>query len=327
MRKNIFSLLRIPIVVFIVMVFLFSAVYSQTINVKDYIKEKFPSIFSFYLSSLEDLDSYEKEFIDLLEKLPEEKQEYYAKEVYKNGFSLELLEKLKRGKTFEESTLEWNKEKEEKSIVKTKEKPKEEVPEEGIALTPTPKTPEILELPEIQIPEIPVIKFPKIPKIPVPTIPVMPKTTEEVTEPSPTIQFRSLSTGTFLVKKLSGGYGELTIENGRDLDAVGVLASSRELKIPLIAVYIQSEDSFTIKGIEDDMYTIYFTLGEDWDSDLEKFTRKATYARFEEELEFETTETATEIRYMTFTVTLHPVVGGTAETEPVREADFPELSN
>lgn len=150
---------------------------------------------------------------------------------------------------------------------------------------------------------------------------------EEVTEPSPTIQFRSLSTGTFLVKKLSGGYGELTIENGRDLDAVGVLASSRELKIPLIAVYIQSEDSFTIKGIEDDMYTIYFTLGEDWDSDLEKFTRKATYARFEEELEFETTETATEIRYMTFTVTLHPVVGGTAETEPVREADFPELSN
>ena len=123
MRKNTFYLLRIPIVVFIVMVFLFSAVYSQPINVKDYIKEKFPSIFSFYLSSLEDLDSYEKEFIDLLEKLPEEKQEYYAKEVYKNGFSLELLEKLKKGKTF---------------VVKTKEKPKEEVPEEGVALTPTP---------------------------------------------------------------------------------------------------------------------------------------------------------------------------------------------
>ncbi len=150
-----------------------------------------------------------------------------------------------------------------------------------------------------------------------------PEATEEVTEPSPTIQFRSLSTGTFLVKKISGGYGELTIENGRGLDAVGVLASSREPKIPLLAVYIQSEDSFTIKGIEDDMYTLYFTLGEDWDSDLEKFTRKTTYARFEEELKFETTRTM----YTTFTVTLHPVVGGTAETEPVSEADFPELSN
>jgi len=73
------------------MIFLFSAVYSQTINVKDYIKDKFPSIFGFYLSSFEDLDVYEKEFIDLLQKLPGEEQECYAKEVYKNGFSLELL--------------------------------------------------------------------------------------------------------------------------------------------------------------------------------------------------------------------------------------------
>ena len=126
MRKDIFYLLRIPIVVFIVMIFLFSAVYSQTIDMKDYIKDKFPTIFNFYLSSLKDLDSYEKEFIDLLQKLPEEEQEYYAKEVYKNGFSLELLEKLKKGKTFEESTLDWDKEKEEKSIVKTKEKIKVE---------------------------------------------------------------------------------------------------------------------------------------------------------------------------------------------------------
>ena len=75
-----------------------SASISQTVNVKDYIKDKFPSIFSFYLSSLEDLDSYEKEFIDLLEKLPEKEQEYYAKEVYKNGFSLGLLENVKEGK-------------------------------------------------------------------------------------------------------------------------------------------------------------------------------------------------------------------------------------
>jgi len=290
--------------------------------VKDYIKEKFPSIFSFYLSSLEDLDSYEKEFIDLLEKLPEEKQEYYAKEVYKNGFSLELLEKLKKGKTFEEPTSDWNKEKEEKSVVKTKEKPKKEAPKEGVALASTPKTPKLPELPEI-----PVIEFPKIeiPKIPVPPIPVMPKATEEVTEQSPTIKSGSLSTGTFLVKKLSGGYGELKIENGRDLDAIGVLASSREPKIPLIAVYIQSEDSFTVEGIKDDMYTLYFTLGEDWDSDMKKFTRKTTYARFEDQLEFKTTRTATEIRYTVFTVTLHPVTGGAAETKPVSEADFPEL--
>jgi S1-C subfamily serine protease/Flp pilus assembly protein TadD len=135
-RKNIFFLINILIIVFIIGL-LFLTVSSQTINVKDYIKDKFPSVFSFYLSSLEDLDSYEKEFIDLLEKLPGEEQGYYAKEVYKNGFSLELLEKLKKGKIFEEPTLDWNKikekyeatkEKDEESVVKTEEKPIESLP-------------------------------------------------------------------------------------------------------------------------------------------------------------------------------------------------------
>jgi len=101
MKRNIFTLL---IVVSILIVFSTLIFASGTIDVKDYIKDKFPSIFSFYLSSLEDLDSYEKEFIDLLEKLPEEEQKYYAKEVYKNGFSLELLKEVKEGKKVQIST-------------------------------------------------------------------------------------------------------------------------------------------------------------------------------------------------------------------------------
>jgi len=71
---------------------------SGTINVRDYIKDKFPPVFSLYLSSLDDLDSYEKEFIDLLEKLPEEEQDYYAKKVYEYGFYREILEIVKEGK-------------------------------------------------------------------------------------------------------------------------------------------------------------------------------------------------------------------------------------
>ena len=95
MKKNITCLLLVTI---IIVIFCLTVSSSQTINVKDYIKDKFPSAFSLYLSSLEDLDSYEKEFIDLLENLPEEEQKYYAKEIYKNGFSLELLEDVKEGK-------------------------------------------------------------------------------------------------------------------------------------------------------------------------------------------------------------------------------------
>ena len=96
MKRNIFILLIVASILIVFSTLIFA---SGTIDVKDYIKDKFPSIFIFYLSSLEDLDSYEKEFIDLLEKLPKEEQEYYAKEVYKNGFSLELLENIKKGKT------------------------------------------------------------------------------------------------------------------------------------------------------------------------------------------------------------------------------------
>jgi len=96
MKRNIFIWL---IAMSILIVFSASVFASGTINVKDYAKDKFPAIFSFYLSSLEDLDSYEKEFIDLLQELPKEEQEYYAKKVYKNGFSLELLENIKEGKT------------------------------------------------------------------------------------------------------------------------------------------------------------------------------------------------------------------------------------
>jgi len=69
---------------------------SETINLKDYIKDKFPSvIYNIYLASLDELDPYEKEFIDILQNLLEDTQRYYAKEVYNNGFTQELLEKVR----------------------------------------------------------------------------------------------------------------------------------------------------------------------------------------------------------------------------------------
>ena len=96
MNKKVISYL---LIITIILNLFCLTIVSQTTNVNDYIKDKFPSIFNFYLSSFEDLDVYEKEFIDLLEKLPGKEQEYYAKEVYKNGFSLELLKSIKEGKT------------------------------------------------------------------------------------------------------------------------------------------------------------------------------------------------------------------------------------
>jgi len=99
MKKNIICLLLITIIISIFCLSI-TVSSSQTINVKNYIKDKFPPIFCFYLSSLQGLDSYEKEFIDLLQKLLKEEQECYAKEIYKNDFSPELLKNIKEGKTF-----------------------------------------------------------------------------------------------------------------------------------------------------------------------------------------------------------------------------------
>jgi len=113
MKKNITCLLLIIIIISISCLSL-TVSSSQTINVNDYIKDKFPPIFRFYLSSLQDLDPYEKEFIDLLQKLPKEEQEYYAKEVYKNGFPPELLKSIKEGKTFTTEELFESEEKEKK---------------------------------------------------------------------------------------------------------------------------------------------------------------------------------------------------------------------
>ena len=96
-NKSFLSLFLITFMLFCVILLNTSFIFaSETIKVKDYIKGKFPIIFSIYLTSLGELDEFEKEFIDLLQNLPEEEQKNLAKEVYNDGFTLEILEKVKK---------------------------------------------------------------------------------------------------------------------------------------------------------------------------------------------------------------------------------------
>jgi len=93
MKRNIFIWLIAMSILIVFSTLIFA---SETINVRDYIKGKFPTIFNIYLAPLGELDEYEKEFIDLLQDLPEEEQKNYAKEVYGDGFSKDILEKIKK---------------------------------------------------------------------------------------------------------------------------------------------------------------------------------------------------------------------------------------
>lgn len=142
--------------------------------------------------------------------------------------------------------------------------------------------------------------------------------------PSPTPTPRRLATGTFI--KQAGernGLGELSIDNGQELDAVAVLSDLNGA--PRIAVYIRSNEAFTIAGIPDGAYHLYFSVGEDWDSGSARFTRRTGFFRFEDSLPFETVPTETGQQYTVWQVTLHGVVGGTAQTDSVPEEEFPNL--
>lgn len=68
---------------------------SSPIHVNHYLADRFPAVFSLYLSSLADLDEREMEFVDLLEALPENEQRRFVQEVYEKGFSLKILESLR----------------------------------------------------------------------------------------------------------------------------------------------------------------------------------------------------------------------------------------
>jgi N-acetylmuramoyl-L-alanine amidase len=91
MKKSNFS-----IFVLILMLLIFTSIsFSSPIHIYDYLGGKFPTIFSLYLASLDELTTEEKEFVNLVESLPPGEQEAYAREVYQNGFSEDLLNNLK----------------------------------------------------------------------------------------------------------------------------------------------------------------------------------------------------------------------------------------
>lgn len=113
--------------------------------------------------------------------------------------------------------------------------------------------------------------------------------------------------------------GQLNIENGLDRDAVAVLT---QVDGPWqVAVYVQNHTTYTISGIPDNTYDLYFAVGEDWDSGQARFTRKTERYRFEDQFPFTTSATTSS----GWNVTLHPVQEGSARTESVPESEFPPI--
>lgn len=120
------------------------------------------------------------------------------------------------------------------------------------------------------------------------------------------------------IKRISEGRGrgELKVENGTEKDAVLVLAAGEQT---LASAYVRAGASFTLDGIRDGEYVLYFATGEGWDG--RTFTEAVRRSRFEDTLPYKTTQTT----YSAWTITLHPVVGGAATTESVDADEFPSV--
>jgi len=152
-------------------------------------------------------------------------------------------------------------------------------------------------------------------KAPLP--PPITQTSDDVVESIPLTSAISLTNGTILKKNNTylRGEGELQIKNGTSLDAVAKLIRGGT---SVLTVYIKANNTYTMRDISDGTYWLAFTQGLDWDSTAQKFRYNVQYSAFDETFAFITTSR----QYTIFEVTLHPVVGGTAQTSNIDPQQF-----
>lgn len=131
----------------------------------------------------------------------------------------------------------------------------------------------------------------------------------------------SLPTGLELIGRNSKGYGTLKVDNGSGADALVRLkrmGSGQTTKL----IYVQAGDTLTVKRIPSGTYWLLFAFGEDWDTTTARFNKALGYSRFQDAFDFTTERTSTGVQYSVWSVTLNPVVGGTAKTADVEAAEF-----
>lgn len=126
--------------------------------------------------------------------------------------------------------------------------------------------------------------------------------------------------GTVLVDRGANGRGVLEINNGTSYDAVVTLAAGGPATHK---VYVHNGATARIKSIPDASYTIYVEQGTGWDDNLAKFTADTQSSRFDSAATFVTERKKGSIQYTEFSITLHPVVDGTAEVLEVDPASIP----
>lgn len=126
--------------------------------------------------------------------------------------------------------------------------------------------------------------------------------------------------GAMLLDRGPNGQGVLEINNGTSADAVVRLVAG---EAATHAVYVHHGATARVTKIPDASYTIYVLQGSGWDDARQEFTVDAQFSKFESTADFVTERTGGGIQYSEFSITLHPVVGGTAQVVDVDPASIP----
>jgi hypothetical protein len=134
---------------------------------------------------------------------------------------------------------------------------------------------------------------------------------------------RRLPNGHFVRSRSRGGRGTLTIDNtSGSPDAVVTLSKKKRA---VISVYVRRGKKYKVTGIGDGSYKVFYVRGADWDGKARWFARDCEFQQFDDPLKFRTINSATEIRWDNWEITLHPVAGGRASTSDVDPNDIPEM--
>lgn len=155
----------------------------------------------------------------------------------------------------------------------------------------------------------------------VPTLTVTPGPSTAAAPPT-IAPIRSLNTGTQIVWGLQGGYGRLIVKNDViGQDAVVILAPVSDPKKAVLAVYVKGGHDWTVEGITDGQYVLYDMIGTDWDDMNKKFVHTSEYAKFENTLNYYTTDTESKV----YTATLSGAGGSDMPGTAIGPGDMPPL--
>lgn len=118
-------------------------------------------------------------------------------------------------------------------------------------------------------------------------------------------------------------HNELRITNEGTRDSVVYLVFAAHHDFPFAIAYVRSTESYSIKGIPDGTYSLFYRSGSDWDGT--HFLKNETVKRGVEDYMFEETPKQDSNAHPIWLITLDPISDGNTPVIDASEADIPEI--